>query len=280
MKPHFHFSHRTRPFNPCPAAGVLAAAAPAVWLLALLPPGTAPAATVTIPATADTAIFSENSENNFGNGNLIAGTNAFGGQSARSLLLFNVRAAIPAGNRITSAVFEIGIIRQSNRNVPSAYELHRWLKPWTEGGGGSSVATGSPAAPGESTWNSQAYQSLVWSTPGGQAGVEFSAAASATGSVIDTGNALYTIASTPALVSDVQGWLNSPATNHGWMLASSAEGLSGTARRFSSTEELGTGAAPRLIVTFSPVPEPATFLLFALAAAPACLRRTGVKQAG
>src|SRR5262245_57116597 len=56
----------------------------------------------TIVADRETAIFAENPDNNLGVGNLIAGTNAFGGDNARSLIAFNVASMIPNGSIVNS----------------------------------------------------------------------------------------------------------------------------------------------------------------------------------
>jgi hypothetical protein len=222
------------------------------------------ATVVTVIADRETAIFAESPDNNLGAGNLIAGTNAFGGDNARSLLEFNIAAVIPTGSVINSVTFQIGTIRQSNRANPSAYELHRMLKDWNEGNGGVNVNTGSPALAGETTWNSQFHGSALWSVPGGQAGTDYVTLASGVGPVINSGDILYSITSSASLVADVQDWLDHATFNDGWIFIGTAEGTSGTARRFSSTEVPGSGIAsaltPRIIVDYSAVPEPGTAL--------------------
>jgi hypothetical protein len=245
-------------------------------------PTPALAALATIIPQRDTAIFAESPDNNLGAGNLIAGTNAFGGDNARSLLSFNIAASIPAGSVINSVLFQVGVIRQSNRNTESSYELHRMLKGWTEGNGGVSVNTGTPALAGETTWNSQFHGSTLWGTPGGLAGTDYITLASGTGPVINDASSIYEIGPTSTLTTDVQGWLNNPLNNNGWMFIGSSEGTSGTARRFSSTEVPGIGIAsalsPQIIVdyTVAAVPEPTTAgvgMGLALVGA-ACRRRT------
>jgi hypothetical protein len=238
----------------------------------------ASAAVVTIIADRETAIFAESPDNNLGAGNLIAGTNAFGGDNARSLLEFNIAAVIPPGSVINSVTFQIGTIRQSNRANPSAYELHRMLKDWNEGNGGVNVNNGSLALAGETTWNSQFHGSALWSAPGGQAGTEFVSLASGVGPVINSGDIIYSIASSPGLIADVQEWLDHASFNDGWIFLGSAEGTPGTARRFSSTEVPGAGIAsaltPRIVVDYSAVPEPGTALWGAALGVFAATRRS------
>ena len=226
----------------------------AVWLAAQTAVSVR-AATTTITATRETAIFAENPDYNLGVGNLIVGTSASGADTARSLLAFELAAAIPAGSRINSVTFAIGVIRQSNHNVESAYALHRFLKDWTEGRGGAGVNNGSPALPGETTWNRQAHGGTAWNAPGTQVGTEFTAAASGTGPVIDSIGITYTIDSTAALVADVQAWLDTPAANKGWIFRGTSEGAAGTARRFSSkavVDGTSAGLIPRITVDYTP----------------------------
>jgi hypothetical protein len=246
--------------------------------MCLLLPAAAGAVTVVISSARDTAIFAENADYNLGAGNLIAGTNAFGGDDARSLLAFDIAAAIPAGSIVSSVTFQVGVIRQSNRANPSSYELHRLLKDWSEGSGGANVNTGSPALAGETTWNSQFHGTAPWSAPGGQAGTDYVPIVSGTGPVINDANTVYQIDSTSILVADVQAWLDDPSINDGWMFLSSSEGVSGTARRFSSMEVPGGGIAsaqtPRIIVDFAVAPEPSrAVMMFAAALSTTLLRR-------
>ena len=215
---------------------------------------------VTILPNRDTAIFAENPDNNFGNGNLIAGTNAHDNSTARSLLEFDVASMIPVGSVINSVTFQIGVVRQSNQAQSSSYELHRLLTDWSEGVGGVAVNTGSPALSGETTWNSRLHGSALWNLPGGQSGSDYAAVSSGVGPVISSADSIYEIGTTPGFVSDVQGWLDAPAANFGWILLGSSEGVAGTARRFSSTEVPGSGIAsaliPRILVDYTVVAVP------------------------
>ncbi len=224
----------------------------AVLAALLIPSITASAAVITLVPSRDTTLFAENPDLNLGASDLIAGTTGRNGVIARSLLYFNIASSIPAGSTITDVTFRDKIIRQSQAGADSAYELHRFLKGWTEGSG---TGNGSSAAPGDSTWNSQSHGSTLWSAPGGQAGVEYTAAPSAAGPVIGIPNIIYSISSTPSLVADVQNWLDDPSNNNGWFLLSSSEGSTGTARRFSSRESLASGGVLDLTVTYA-VPEP------------------------
>ena len=64
------------------------------------------------------------------------------------------------------------------------------------------------------------------------------------------GDSPYTFASMPALVADVQAWLDDPATNFGWMLMCETEEANFTARRFASRED--TARAPYVLIEYAP----------------------------
>ena len=76
---------------------------------------------------------------------------------------------------------------------------------------------------------------------------------------------------TPALVSDVQGWLNNPATNFGWAVVNYNEGTGGTVKAFysrtatqnSTGGPLSPSFRPALTITFV-IPEPNAAALICL----------------
>jgi hypothetical protein len=75
------------------------------------------------------------------------------------------------------------------------------------------------------------------------------------------------------MVSDVQGWLNSPASNFGWMLKNEDEVDATTFRAFYSRDTVNTALHPALTITYA-VPEPESVLLALLGA---ILAITGMK---
>ena len=157
--------------------------------------------------------------------------------------------------------------------TPRTIDLSRLTNNWGEGttGLGSTVGgsgQGFPANPGDATWNARLFPATLWGTPGG----DFVASASGSTLVSQTLNAPYVWLSTPALVSDVQGWLNNPAANFGWGLINADEATATDFRAFF-TRECATASPtvctsamdPQLQVTFTPaaaaVPEPSTLAL-------------------
>jgi hypothetical protein len=59
----------------------------------------------------------------------------------------------------------------------------------------------------------------------------------------------------------VQGWIDAPASNHGWLLRGD-ESQTATAKAFGTREESTASHRPALTVTFMQVPEPAAAASF------------------
>lgn len=196
---------------------------------------------------ADTSLHEEAPDNNLGSGpSLTAGGRNQGGRT-RALLRFDIAGNLPAGAVISSASLTV---RVTNANGPdSTFALHPVLAAWNEGSG-SDMGSGTPAAPGETTWNHRLAPDTAWVAAGG----DFSPAASATQVIGLAGN--YTF-SGAGLAAIVQAWLDQPGTNFGWLLLSQDENTLGTIRRFTSRGDLL--APPVLAITYStstPPPEP------------------------
>jgi hypothetical protein len=156
--------------------------------------------------------------------------------------------------------------------------LHRLSVDWGEGTTGSDTDTvhfsgaGFDAAAGDATWNERFSGSAPWTNPG--ANGDYTPAASASSPVGPVGANVaaptpYHWLSTPALVNDVQGWLDQPQTNFGWILISGDETSQGTAKAFFSRsaglDALGfplvVDVHPALTITYTGVPEPGCSML-------------------
>lgn len=172
----------------------------------------------------------------------------------RGLVRFDL-SSIPPGAVVNSVVLRLAVTRVPLTPVNSDFHLHRLLRPWNEE---------------QSTWLLRLAPTENWTTPGGQAGTDFSTTVSGRVPVAAVGG--YTFASTPQLVADVTAWLASPSANHGWLVKTADESVGFTARRFASRE--GLAGAPVLEVQFDP---PAPLLRInstELVAADFCLRFT------
>jgi YD repeat-containing protein len=172
------------------------------------------------------------------------GTSGSPGPRRRGVLYFNVSAAIPAGVTITSVKLRLYLTGSISSQADS-FALKRVTAIWGEGT--SSVNNGDGSAPsgGDATWVHRLYPTPFWGTQGG----DFSAAASQT---ITVGNVAqyYEWTSTSTMVSDVQGWLNVPSTNNGWIVLPSNEAAAPTMRHFAS-RSAGASMKPQLVVTYT-----------------------------
>lgn len=132
------------------------------------------------------------------------------------------------------------------------------LRPWGEGSktNASSLGLGRGAAAttNEATWFHRfAFTPDSWTAPGGLAAHDFTAHASAVQTLYGFGDSPYEFGPTSQTAADVQGWLDEPGGNFGWMLLCHAEELDFTARRFGSRENPNN--APRLILDYVAAPK-------------------------
>lgn len=183
---------------------------------------------------------------------IFAGVTAQGGgvDKRRALIAFDIAGAIPAGATITSVSLSLTSDRAANSSL-STFELHRVLSEWGAGTSnlGSQGAMGAPAEAGDATWTSRFFGSGTnWASPGG----DFVPAASA--SRTQAGVGVYTWNTTPTLLADVQGWLNNPRNNFGWLIKNNEVGTR-NARRFNGLDWPEPSQRPALVIQFT-VPAP------------------------
>lgn len=171
------------------------------------------------------------------------------GLRRRALLRFDT-ASLPAGAHVDSVQLVLRVTRLQDVG-PRSFALHRVLASWGEGtsnAGGDSIAPGggqgAPATIGDATWTYRHYDTERWS----QAGGDFDPTPLALCAVGGLGSWAWN--STPALVADVQRWLDG-GENHGWILLG-GEGVANSARRFAARESALAGARPVLVVHFTP----------------------------
>lgn len=210
------------------------------------------AATLTLPSLKDNTRY-ENSLGSLSNGSgstLFAGSTG-GGLIRRGLIEFDL-GAIPAGSVIQSVTLQLFLMQA--QSFPTDVSLHEVLSEWGQGtsNGGNRAGGGAGATANDATWVHTFYNGSLWANPGG----DFVSTPSAT-TLVGSEGVTYQWLSTPALVADVQGWVNAPASNHGWLLKGD-ESQSSTAKAFATRENAGNN--PSLIVTFDPVPESSAFV--------------------
>ncbi len=164
----------------------------------------------------------------------------------RGAMQFDV-SAIPVGSTITSVSLRM-YCGAAGLTTAQPVDLRRATLSFGEG---PSVAFGGGGAfpePPDSSWNYQYYPTTLWPTPGGS----FSGSISATKNVANVG--YYTWSTTAALVADVQGWVNLPSTNHGWIVIGDEGGELQTVKRFDSRESSVVATRPTLTIVYTPAP--------------------------
>jgi hypothetical protein len=241
--------------------------------------GTAAGATITIEPIKDNTIFEGTDP--ISNG---AGREFFAGRTGpnalnrlrRALLEFDVVSAVPAGATIENVTLTLQLIHV-DVSLSSTMRLYEVLAEWGEGTSVSDRGAGAVATIGDATWTYAVYDTLEWRTvadvprPGGFFSDTVSAAA-------DIGAAVGPYSwSDPELILDVQGWLDTPGSNHGWILLGGESG-GRTARGFASRENTDPALRPKLTIEFT-IPEPANAMLFIAASFSLLGRRTSWNNA-
>jgi hypothetical protein len=201
-------------------------------------------------SSADNTLY-EDPNGSLSNG---AGTHFFAGRAGataggairQGLIRFDVASSLPP----TATIIGVTLYLTMSQTAagPQPVELHRVTASWGEGSSAATSGEGSGAlaAAGDATWLHRFYSSTLWTTPGG----DFIATASATMTVAGIGSYSW---SAPGMVSDVQMWLNAPATNDGWLVLGN-EATASTAKRFDTKENLDPNARPLLVVTYLLLP--------------------------
>lgn len=211
------------------------------------------------PAQADTLQLAPDQDNTLyervdGDVSNGSGTSLFFGRTGgnagevlrRALIRFDL-SAIPPGSTINSVSLELQVDLVPPFATGFDATLHRVLASWGEGasvalgaGGGGAVAV----AP-DATWLHREFDTLFWTTPGG----DFAPAPSATAPVSSTTGPM-TFVSSPDLIADIEAWVNDPSQNHGWVILGEEDNPQ-NARRIGSRENLDF--APVLTVDFEPL---------------------------
>ncbi len=196
----------------------------------------------TLTADRDNSLYEhpDGAQSNGSGRHLFVGRN--NGLSQRALVFFDVAASIPDGSMIERVSLTMSV---SNRESGSDdVFLHRVLADWGEG---DSVADeegrGAVAMSGDATWIHSFSGDTMWESAGG----DFSSISSAEARIGGVGS--YTWESTSNMITDVQGWLDDPSTNFGWILVGN-ETAHGNAKRFDSREHENEENRPVLTVVF------------------------------
>jgi len=216
-----------------------------LWLSA----NPASALEVTIGASRDNTLY-ESATGALSNG---AGEHFFAGRTGqlsnsirRGLIQFDIAGSIPAGATIESVELTLNMSKTPLGAGARTISLHAVTADWGEGTSDDIGNEGSGVAStaGDATWIHTFFDTDFWGTDGG----DFSGVTSASVSANALG--FYTWGSTTAMVADVQGWLDTPGSNHGWLLQGD-ESAGSTAKRFDTRESLTPSVRPSLRIVYS-----------------------------
>ncbi len=211
-------------------------------------PSFAAADTVVIGPLKDTTVYAEDSTLSNGSGEyFFAGDNG-SGSPRRGLIAFDIAAFVPAGATVDSVELTLSMSHTSVGSGARSIALHRLLADWGEGlsDAEGNEGGGAPATSGDATWTFRFFNTDDWAVEGG----EFVPAESATRVVEAIG--VYVWRST-GMRDDVQGWLDSPSSNFGWILVGEETGPQ-TAKRFDSRQRATPASRPTLTVYYRPAP--------------------------
>ncbi len=207
------------------------------------------AAQVVLEPVKDTTLIEDNVHYSNGAGAFVFIGSIASGSPRRALLQFDL-TSIPTGAKISSASLRVVVSKAAAGSGFDQATLQRVAAAWNEGSSAANGGQGSQASPTDTTWAyrvygnpSQGVPRIEWSTPGG----EFDAVTSATTTLGSVG--IYTFPSSAQLVADLQGWLQHPAGNFGWIMRGN-EVQQKTARRIVGRSSGSTADRPRLTVEY------------------------------
>lgn len=200
-----------------------------------------------IVAVKDNSVYHDPDNNSNGAGEfLFAGMTQLGNER-RALMHFDIASVIPAGATIDSVVLTLHVSRSAPNSNTRTSTLHVITADWGEGtsDAGNPGGAGAPATTNDTTWLYRLWQTTQWTTPGG----DFVATSSASASVPDD-DEQFVVFTSEGMVTDVQAWLDTPATDFGWMLRGD-ETNDGTARQYDSRENSEPTFRPTLRVYYT-----------------------------
>jgi len=206
----------------------------------------ASAGTINIMPSKDNTLYeyvpAEGDHSNGAGFHLFAGENGEG-EVRRGVLAFDIAGTIPPGSTITAVSLTLNM--SMTPAGPETVELHKLLADWGEGTSHAPMGEGdgAPATPNDATWRHRFFDSVFWTTQGG----DFSATVSASQSVGGTGHYTW---SSAQMVADVQSWLDNPASNFGWLVLGDETAIA-TAKRFDTRE---SASPPMLTIEFTRAP--------------------------
>lgn len=181
--------------------------------------------TAVLTSTADTYIDTGKATTNFGTSTSLT---ADGKPDLSALLKWDL-ANIPAGSTLQSATLSVNVTGTS----PFPYEIYELKRSWTES---------------QATWK-KANSSTNWQSAGAQGALDRGSAVLGTVSATATG--IRTVTLNASGLAVVQGWINNPATNFGFVLQDYAN-TTADDLIFSSREATVAANRPQLQLVYNP----------------------------
>ncbi|NKI34299.1 hypothetical protein HFP89_03885 [Wenzhouxiangella sp. XN79A] len=216
----------------------------------LLAAGSAVADTIQLAPDRDNTLFERPAgdlSNGSGTGLFFGRTGANAGELLRRTLIRFDLSSIPPGSTVNSVELTLQVDLVPPTATGFDASIHRVDADWGEG---ASVALGAggggaPAVAPDATWLHREFDTVLWTSPGG----DFQAVPSGLAAV-GAGTGPITFPSSPGLLADVQAWVDDPSQNFGWVILGE-ETNPQNARRVGSREN--TALAPVLTVDFEPL---------------------------
>jgi hypothetical protein len=171
----------------------------------------------------DTKIRSDATTTNYGAATVLE---VDGSPDYAALLRFDL-SAIPAGRTITSVSLSLNVTDVSTQ----VYEIYALRRSWSES---------------SATWN-QAASGVNWSTVGANSTTN-DRESTVLGTVSTGSTGVQSFAFNTAGVSKVQAWVNTPSSNHGFVIQDYVNNSDGI--DFSSKENGTVSLRPKLTVTY------------------------------
>jgi hypothetical protein len=198
-------------------------------------------ATVSLTATADTYLDGGSKTTNFGtSANLLVDGNPDNG----ALLSWNL-SGIPVGSTLQSATLSVNVTGAS----ADTYEIYELKRSWNEL---------------QATWN-KATTAVNWQSAGAQGSVD--RGTTVLGTITATATGLRNVVLNAAGLAVVQGWINNPATNFGFVIQDYANTVKDDLMISSRNAAVAT-IRPQLELVYNPPNPPALKLRSLTAIAP------------
>jgi len=186
-----------------------------------------------------------------GTGDIFIGGTSQSGPQRRGVVRFNIGSAgIPAGSTINSVTLRLYLVKTGD-TTSRTIAVHKATASWGESTSYFNGGVCDSSDSNDATWIHRFHSGTAWAAAGG----DYTGAASGSASAGNTWNTWHTWSSA-GMKSDVQAWIATPASNHGWVLISNSELTSQTARRYTSREAVDdTGDHyPELVIDYTPPP--------------------------